>query len=78
MTNEEELKIHNKLDILLEMQKENSGKIDALFRCIYVGNGEPPLKIAVDRNRQSVKLILWALGGFYTLFIGFIAVSIFG
>ncbi len=70
--------IDEKLDLVLEIAQCNRKKIDEMHGCIYVGNGGPSLKVAMDRNKQKIKLLLWLMAGFYTVLCGTIGAGVLG
>ena len=72
-----DLELHNKVDKLLEIQVEDHEKINALYKCIYIGNGEPSLKVDVDRNKRAIKLLLWVVGVLFVTSAAAVAANIF-
>jgi hypothetical protein len=59
------------------MGEEHSKKLDQLYKVIYIGNGEPPIKLLVDRNKQKIKLLLWIAGVLFIAFTAAITAGIF-
>lgn len=62
--------LKEKLDNMHEDIKDNGKKTDALFDFIHVGNGQPPLKMQVDRNSRSLRVLLWAIGVTFASAVG--------
>ena len=69
--------LHTKLNRLLVITEQNGKKLDQVYKCIYIGNGEPPMKVTMDRNRQTIKLLLWIVGVLFVASTAAIASNIF-
>ena len=69
--------LHSKVNRLLVMGECHSEKLDQLYKCVYIGNGEPSLKVSIDRNKQKIKLILWVVAVLFIAASGAIAANIF-
>ena len=75
--NVEKESLESKVDRLLVVQAEQGEKIDALYKCVYVGNGDPSLKVEVDRIKQKMKLIFWIGAVLFVASAGALAANIF-
>ncbi len=70
--------LNTKINRLLVISEENGKKLDQVYKCIYIGNGDPPMKVTQDRNSQKIKLLLWIVGVLFIASTAAIASGVFG
>jgi hypothetical protein len=69
--------LHTKLNKLLSLSECHSKKLDKIYKCIWIGNGEPSMKMEIDRNKRAIKLLLWVVGVLFVTAVGAVAANIF-